>query len=373
MGNARTSGDAVQLTNDTDAPFEAIAEPFLELREHEYSVTLQHISGSLLAGDRATLDLVTEDGRHRLRYGLLVDNMGSFLLVADYVTFDDQGEGVVTSIGQIAYPGTNPVAKLVIRQQGAATNFLVGSEIAAPTQVFTTNLAPLDWIGYMRPILHTQAQQPNTYLARAFNDALPPVGEACPASTIRETFEPDLSAEWQRLTPNGNCTIAADAGGDLRMAFTDGDAIHECVIHTSTLYNLRDHQLQLELAEVVPVAATFMKIELEIETRTSRARLRLDIPSSTLKAIVGEGVDERSVGGTTIEPGQLATRAVWRISGTGNDELVFELGDGVTFKPLGASQANELGRLDQVRVRLIAFGAGIGQGAGARFSEIRSQ
>lgn len=353
----------------TQGTLEATAEPYLELREQEYSVSWQHIAGNLTMGDRATLDLVTEDGRHRLSYGL-VFGASEFQLTAEYVTFDAEGNGTTTMIGEVPYPGNDPIAELVIRHQNQATKFLVGSG-GAPTQKFSTELAPLDWIGYMRPILQIRSTLANTYVARTFNGAVPPIGEACPASAIGETFEPDLSSEWQRVSRQ--CDFAIDAGGDLRMTFSDADVDHECVLHTSTLYDLRGHQIEVELAEVIPATATAMRVELEVETRTSRARLRLDIDAQALRAIIDTATGEASVGDAPIELGQLGTRSVWRVSATTDDSLIFEVGDGARFEPLGATQVGAVGALDQVRLRLITTGAGIGMGARARFSEIRSQ
>ncbi len=226
----------------------------------------------------------------------------------------------------------------------------------------------------MRPILRFKSTIGiNNYIARDFNTAAAPEGKACPASTIKETFEPDLSPEWQRVAENGDCEIAVDAGGDRRMNFSDGDAVHDCVIHTSTLYDLRRHQVEIEIAEVVPAMSVAMRVEFEVETRTSRGRMRLDVPAGVLRATVDAPGAERSVGEVPFGASQFGASSVWRVSGTDNDRLIFEVGDGETFQTVGATQVGDVGALDQVRVRVVANASGLGLGAGVRLTEIRSK
>lgn len=349
----------------------ATAEPFLELRDQEFSIGLELDEGSQLGGDRITFDLRTEDGLHRLSYGLVSDPTVPGMplrLVAEYDTFSPDGSiASTTSIGSSDHAGNQVPVSLVIRHQGDVTTFLEGTP---PAVKFTTDLTPLEWIGYMRPSIRATSQTGTLrYFVRSFNGGGAPTGEACPASTIEELFDGTISNEWQVVTPNGDCTVAVDAGGSLQMAFSAPDAVHQCILHTSTYYDLRGHRVEIEIEEVFPADSTFVNFRFEVESRTAVARLELDVPMSIIKATFGTTGGETEVGRTTAA--NLAG-STWRITGTPDDRLLFEIRTDGGFQAVGATQPGAVGPLDVVRLRIMASGSGIGAGAVTRLGAIRS-
>ncbi len=330
---------------------EVTADPFLDVREQTVTVRMQLVSGALAAGDQMRLTLLTEDHAHDLVFGAQVPpNGSSFDLVAGYEDRDATGKIIAfNEIGRIPYDA-GIHSDLGIQNTNGVTTFLAGSAGGELQPIFDTSRAPLPWIGFMRPAFRFGSTNDMNFAVDDFNGGGDPVGEACPASALSESFgDANISTDWQLVEID--CDIAFDAGGVMRMTLGGGMLAHECRVQSSTVYDLRDHSVQIGIQSASLTGDRLASFGVSTLTHTAafvltQDKLRVIVDGST--QLTSADVD-------------LTQQALWRLSATADDRLVFEVApDGGTFSPLAATQPEALGPLDASIITIDLFGTGTG-------------
>jgi hypothetical protein len=350
--NAEQAGGELVM-NVMNGTVDVKAEAFLDLRENRYSVTVRHIQGTFQVGDVAQLVLDTEDGRHRLSFGLeaVQDDTVRFDLVGRYVDLDVSEDPI--EIDRRPYDATIH-KNIAIDHIGSITRFLVANDDLAFGELFANTVVPFDWIGFMRPRLFVSAgNELNTYRFDRFNGGGEPSGSACPIDTLVETFQNSVSSDWQTL--EDNCAIEFDAAGDLRMTFgLVGMVGASCELQSSTYYDLRGRSLYVLLKEYDPQPTTNAAIELFIETRTARASF-IATEDNQVRAIATIGGADQLRGSSEFG---IPAQQFWRFREAGGGLAWETSADNVTYMPFGSIEPGMLGPLDVVRVVIRLVGRG---------------
>jgi hypothetical protein len=336
------------LASVQTADLEIAAEAFLQMKEQRVFVHLVHVGGIPSAGDQMTLDLLAADGSHRITYGARA-SANTYELTAGY---HDLTTPRFVNIGSpVPYdPVTQPF--LGIEHVEGVTRFLAGTAPDTLVPVFEQAVPSLDFIDFMRPsiFIHGSAG-PLDYMIDSFNGGGAPTGEACPANTIRETFdgEPPLT-DLQKF--ERNCVIAAVSAGELLLEAGEDSVIDSlCLLQTSTYFDLRGRSVTLDVKQFDSGVGANATARFVVLTRRNEARFELQAGQLAASALVNDL--PQNLPADEFDPQE---HALWRFTAAFDGKLLFEVG--TREGAFRAFASTDLGPLDVVlfRIELTANG-----------------
>ena len=335
----------------------ARTEPFFDLQNSAFEVRV--VRSSLDPQGVAMVSLVLLPTPDRLVDEIAMRVVGENIEIGTITDDGNSGTDDFKSLRTVSYPADKPIWRISYRD-GTAT-FAISDDQGDVVGLDTLEID----LTYVRPRLHAATQNANPLVVR-FDDVNRGVstGRACSARVLADTFDagPELDLQrWGRTFSSPSCEIRQDNGITFRIT----NSSWTCQLGGTTVYDLIDHQLDVELVfDPAPNFPLTSGVELNVYNQlTQRAGFQIRGDGSfasfenTTIANSPNGPDPDKDLKTA--PYNADLHRFWRLSATRDslgDKLTFEVsGDGTTFAPF--LETSNLSGLDRVGFNIGASGS----------------
>jgi hypothetical protein len=314
--------------------------PFLDVRGNRFAVELD-LSNSLLSQDFVQFALAAPDPSFSLQFRI----QGGLLFAERYES------GELMSVAMRGYNASTDKFLEIAEANGTVT-WSTSSDGSVSSYQPVSSFPGLTWVDFVKPELVANkldgAGGAWTLSVDNANTA-PASGTACAADRLADDFAgPTLSPLWGNSQLGPDCRLAL--AHQLRLDLTSDVALQSCVVISSTMYDLHDQAVVLEIQP----PATPASVLFYVQTLATRQQGMFEITAGQLHAEQPGSPPYRDV---VLDP---ALR-FFRLRADATDTLFWEVSvDNITFVPF--AQTTDVKGLDRV---LVGFGVTAGNGTAA--------